>query len=426
MNEFESQIIQTILSCLPKDIELIQAYPFKYSRFSHVFMCDAVLVKDGRLIAGIDIARALEGNISHRKAMLNSHCKSKNIPYTIITDGKKALFCNLNIENDEHIVELEQAISKLVGLYEEVIDGVSPSLYDKFLKEATRLEISLSSLTKEDLLKGAKEMSNGEVHLSFEGETALLKALLGSVEDNKVCRYTSFSSLKRILDNGTASVCSIVGMNDKSECYYYDSYVNDDCCLDLATMPQSYIAELNSNFIMSCSEITRLDKLTMWRMYGDDAKGVCIVYSIDDLGDKFLLAPVCYANEDRSHPKLDFLKSIQQDMHVVLPSIDAWKHFFKPYEYADEKEIRLLYKDSKVSKYKWIQATGGVLCPIVEFPILKTKNRFPLILKEVWLGPKCDEKEVNRSQLEMYANQLEVKYKNGIFKVMISEIDNYR
>lgn len=66
-------------------------------------------------------------------------------------------------------------------------------------------------------------------------------------------------------------------MNDKSECYYYDSYVNDDCCLDLATMPQSYIAELNSNFIMSCSEITRLDKLTMWRMYGDDAKGVCIV-----------------------------------------------------------------------------------------------------------------------------------------------------
>lgn len=89
MNEFESQIIQTILSCLPKDIELIQAYPFKYSRFSHVFMCDAVLVKDGRLIAGIDIARALEGNISHRKAMLNSHCKSKNIPYTIITDGKR-------------------------------------------------------------------------------------------------------------------------------------------------------------------------------------------------------------------------------------------------------------------------------------------------------------------------------------------------
>lgn len=56
----------------------------------------------------------------------------------------------------------------------------------------------------------------------------------------------------------------------------------------------------------------------------------------------------------------------------------------------------------------------------------KDKNRFPLILKEVWLGPKCDEKEVNRSQLEMYANQLEVKYKNGIFKVMISEIDNYR
>ena len=77
MNNFESQIIQTILSYLPKNIELIQEYPFKYSRISHVFMCDAVLVKDGRLIAGIDIARALEGNISHRKAMLNSHCKSK-------------------------------------------------------------------------------------------------------------------------------------------------------------------------------------------------------------------------------------------------------------------------------------------------------------------------------------------------------------
>lgn len=425
----EEEILNQIVSLVPDTFDLIKYFDFKYSRYLYSYVFDAVLVKDGRYVAGIEVSQSLDSRIiEKKKATLDVNCKAKNIPYSIVTDGKKAIYSNLSIEGDRHEADLKQVLAMLADLYVEVKEGDEhgQSLYSQVVSEALDLEIDLHAMKQEEFLKDAKSLANGETQLSFEGETTLLKALLGSVKDNQVCRYTSFNSLRRILDNGKASVCSIVGMNDKSECFYYDNYVQGEGNLNFVNMSQKRVAELNSNFIMSCSEITRLDKLTMWRMYGDDAKGVCLVYSIGDLGDKFILAPVSYANEDGTHPKLEFLMRLQEKLDVILPSMEVWKHFFKPYEYADEKEIRLLYKDTDASSYKWIQATGNVLCPIVEFPILKNKNRFPLILEQVWLGPKCAEKEVNRSQLEMYAGLLDIKYKGGKLKVKNSSIDNYR
>ena len=425
----EEEILNQIESLVPETLELVKCLEFKYSRYLSSNVFDAVLVKDGRYVAGIEVTQSLDSRIiEKKKATLDASCKAKNIPYSIVTDGEKAIYSNLSKEGDRHDVDLKLALAMLAGQYEEIKGGDehSQSLYSQVLSESYDLEIDLQAMKQDDFLKDAKFFANGDTKLSFDGETALLKALLGSVKEDRVCRYTSFNSLRRILDNGKASVCSIVGMNDKSECFYYDNYVQDEGNFDFDNMPPKRVAELNSNFIMSCSEITRQDKLTMWRMYGDDAKGVCLVYSIGDFGDKFILAPVSYANEDRTHPKLEFLKRLQKKLHIVLPSIDVWKHFFKPYEYADEKEIRLLYKDTDASKYKWIQATGNVLCPIVEFPILNNENRFPLILEQVWLGPKCAEKEVNRSQLEMYSNLLDIKYKGGKLDVKNSSIDNYR
>lgn len=66
------------------------------------------------------------------------------------------------------------------------------------------------------------------------------------------------------------------------------------------------------------------------------------------------------------------------------------------------------------------------MCPIVEFNIEKNNNEFPLILDKVYLGPKCMEKVVNKLQLSMFANDLNIEYNDGFIDVLVSKIDNYR
>lgn len=423
------EIIGKVKDILPLDINIasniVVGHPLNRNRF----YCDAMLVKDGRYITVIDISQNFNTLvIAKKKRILSQICYDKGIPYFIITDGIDALFADVRNEKYSSKLNLQQAIDKLKEQYQEKPENeeTGQSLFNSVKKSAENKDLSLDGLSKDELLAGYTENVNGDILLSVDGEKALFKVLLGKVEESEICRYTSFHSLMRILNTKKASVCSIVGMNDKSECYYFDSYIENKGVSDFVTMSPSTVHELNSNFIMSCSGINRKDKLTMWRMYGDEAKGVCLVYKIDDMGSDFVLAPVSYANEDGSHPEIDFIKDLQENLRIVFPSLDVWKHFFKPFEYADENEIRLLYKDVNASNYKWIQATGDILCPIVEFPIEKQKNRFPLILKEVCLGPKCPEKEVNSSQLDMYANQLDIKYVGGQLNIAVSKIDNYR
>lgn len=429
MIKSEEEILKCIQDILPSDIEMVSNVPFGYAASRKRIFCDALLVKDGRYIAAIEASRILKAPaFCKKKVTLRQLCYNKGIPYCIITDGQDALFGDARNDKSFTKHNLQQTIDKLKKLFQAKPENEKTSriLFESIKKIASEYDFSLDGLDKEELLDDYTENVNGDIVLSIDGETALFKFLLGKVQETEICRYTSFHSLMRILNTKKASVCSIVGMNDKSECYYFDSYIGNNGVMDFVTVPPSAVHELNSNFIMSCSGISRKDKLTMWRMYGDEAKGVCLVYKIGDMGSKFILAPVSYANEDGSHPKMDFIKDLQEKLHIVFSSLDVWKHFFKPFEYADENEIRLLYKESHVSKYKWIQATGDILCPIVEFSIDKANNSFPLVLKEVCLGPKCAEKDVNRSQLEMYANQLNIQFVGSKLKVEASTIDNYR
>lgn len=429
MIKSEEEILNCIKDVLPSGIEMVSNVPFGYAASRTRFFCDGLLVKDGRYIAAIEASRIFTTPVfGKKKATLRQLCYNKGIPYCIITDGREAFFADVRKEKSFTKLKLQQAIDKLKKLFQAKPgnEKESQTLFENINEIAHKHDFSLDGLGVDELLNDYTENVNGDIVLGVSGETALFKFLLGKVQESEICRYTSFHSLMRILNTQKASVCSIVGMNDKSECYYFDSYMQNNGITNFVAMSPSTVHELNSNFIMSCSGISRKDKLTMWRMYGDEAKGVCLVYKIGDMGTNFMLAPVSYANEDGSHPKIDFIKDLQENLHIVFPSLDVWKHFFKPFEYADENEIRLLYKDSNVSNYKWIQATGDILCPIVEFSIDKANNSFPLVLMEVCLGPKCAEKDVNRSQLEMYANQLNIQFVGSLLKVEVSTIDNYR
>ena len=68
----------------------------------------------------------------------------------------------------------------------------------------------------------------------------------------------------------------------------------------------------------------------MWRLYGDDARGVCLEFEVINGINGFVLAPIDYAEEKNKHESLDLLKKII-DLNVKFKELDKWKNFFKQY-----------------------------------------------------------------------------------------------
>lgn len=266
--------------------------------------------------------------------------------------------------------------------------------------------------------------------LSMSFEQELFSSLVGDFTEDALCRYTTLNTLYRILSDKKASMCSITCMNDKSECYYVDKYLNEDYNIQISQLGNEEVAELNQYFILSCSVCQLQDSLFMWRMYGDEAKGVCIKYKIDRnlVKGKFLLARVSYSRDDGTHPELDFIREIAQltirGRRFKLRALPLWKHFFKPYTYKEEQEVRLLFHEENMKAYKWIKTSDNIVCPVVEFDISGSRT-FPLVMNGIILGPKFPESDTNASQLRLFKAAQSIE-EDGDKSVSFSKINNYR
>ena len=183
--------------------------------------------------------------------------------------------------------------------------------------------------------------------------------------------------------------------------------------------------------------------MTLWRLYSDDAKGVCLVFDVkrNNLNNHVLLQKVKYANEDGKHKELDFLKQIKDDVEsitgfkFVFKKIGYWKHFFKPHDYSIEEEVRLLIIDNdSLPKIKsdWVMTfTHSIINPIMDFRL--NSKSFPIQLKEILLGPKCPEQETNLVQIQEMIRRkkteiTEKTYDSNLnsLKVELSAIKHYR
>ena len=173
----------------------------------------------------------------------------------------------------------------------------------------------------------------------------------------------------------------------------------------------------------------------MWRLYGDDSKGVCLWYKVDDeLPEHFFLAKVSYAKIE-AHAELSYLSSKMGKgvcgRNFEIRNLNSWLHFFKPSEYAVEEEVRLLYEMNDGSLLdttngKWIYNTSnGIVAPIVRFPITKTDNNFPLVLERIVLGPNLPERNINKEQLRLMIKNMQIRVTDD-FEISFSTIDSYR
>lgn len=320
---------------------------------------------------------------------------------------KKDVCDILEKEDGEYFHYQEKSISKIIN---KITDGRFWEMYE------SELDVIKSRLEKyglERFFSLIQKDENGPYYFQEDDTDSFFNSLLSSGKEfYSVYRYTSLASLFETLKNKSYRLNCIVGMNDPTEIDYFEDYVGPDYL--------RYLHEgKNDIFISSCS--TLADDLTMWRLYGDNAKGVCIEFDVRGSDFGCVKNLVSYADKNGKNVKLNIVRDLIE-CGLDLRGLEKWKHFFKPYEYSIEKEYRVLltkkYNEND-EKRKWvITNNSSILNPVYDIDL----DAKPISMKRIILGPKCPEREINKKQLEVMMKE------NGItgIKVCESKIMNYR
>ena len=374
---------------------------------------DIVLKKDDEVIAVIEV----KGEVAFRehsnystwlKLYTDKLPENYKSALFVITDGNRFLYDYLGIV--EIVTSFDLFIKLILENDSTPYTVVTASNYCKDLREIIR-EYDIKNRGLLDWIKGLEEKNSFEengVSVRFssdELENQFFLNLVGSVSDDKFCRYTSLNSLFTILEKQEQNMCSLVCMNDKGELYYVD---------DRVSMPYSSVPDDPNNcFILSLLPISHRDELTFWRLYGSDATGVCITYEVgQELKERrssgFYLAKVSYEREDGSHPELDFINrlvsiGVKSGKVFTFRNWYIWKHFFKSHHFAVEDEVRLLYipPQDSAAEAKWIKNEANlIVSKMLLFDLMtnttssNSKKQFPMTIEHVFIGPKITEPQV--------------------------------
>ncbi|MCT3804192.1 DUF2971 domain-containing protein [Elizabethkingia anophelis] len=413
-------------------------------------------------IAVIEVKNKLRDKftLAIAKDQVRSSLSVTNARFGIITDNQDFYFYDRNEKDKDFRKEkFIIIIEKLINPEKVVIDkadkiSIQNIIYkaaNQFLNENTSF---LEFIKSKIFINRIQFDQNSNTYFfsdddggitSFENQ--FFNKMFGEFKETQICRYTGLRTIFDMLNYLSFRMNGLIGMNDKSEANYVENYLSRNNTISgerpLIKEHHKTISALNNRYITSCSRIERKDDLTLWRLYSEDATGVCLVFSVkkNNLNKYVLLQKVKYADKNGNHKELDFLKQIQIEVETLtgfkfeFRKLGYWKHFFKAYDYAVEEEIRLLIIDNNdLHKLKtdWVMTySHSIFNPYIDFS-LNSKD-FPIQLKTILLGPKCPEQETNFVQIqEMIRRKRKIIRNGGIdsnldnLKVEISKIKHYR
>lgn len=355
----------------------------------------------------------LKTNISSFQEKIKQYVNNVECRFGILTNGKEYyLYDSINGKGEE--LDIEQIVKKLIFSIQETAKAKESQVVDRGI-ERLLLGANLESFVNKIVLDVTSKcrFDNLDTEQDF-----FKKILNGNKQIMEFCRYTSLDSLMWMLKDGTYQMCGIVGMNDKSEVDYFNKKY-----LPKKQNPMSF-DDYNKIYLSSGTSLK--DNLTMWRLYGDDGKGVCLVFEVKPSID-FYIAKVDYEKKDKSHENVKRIKALI-GKGFKFEGLNVWKHFFKPHDYSVEEEIRLMfyehsdYSSTNNDKKVWIKANGSsIVIPAMRFKF--PSDNFPLTLKTIILGPKISEPDLNKVQIELMVKE------NGFvptITVARSSIENYR
>ena len=333
-------------------------------RIDNRFQPDFVLYNGRECIAVIEVKTSLMLNTKLIDKTLNavrSCCEITQTKKGYVTDGTDAIDVENNKTSLAAIIELlENESHENKG----VVDNPSPK---KLETVRTSLKKHLKLISNKEKQKNISDFiqslniediaNDSECSLTDKKEKELMHLILGKYTEKTICRYTSMSGLFRTLNDKKQSMVCLVGMNDRSEIDYVDSYASNN--ISSGGNPAPKISYTNSSFdllnnlyILSCCDNEKEDNLTMFRLYGDDSRGVCMKYTVEHdkiANGDFFLAPVSYADENGNHPEFDYVLNTNVNTNFCFRKFEVWKHFFKNHDYEIENEVRFIY-ESEVGK----------------------------------------------------------------------------
>lgn len=424
---------------------------------------DIVIYNVSNPLAVIEIKSNLKEQkvLTRTTSQVISALSITNARFGIITDNEVYYFYDRKENGSEFsLVTFEEIIQKLIKPIKirvvkkdrEAILKIITEAANNYLKENKEFLQFIKSKTffkriQFDQNSNSYYFSDNDGGItSFENQ--FFNKMFGEFNDTQICRYSPLKTIFDMLSYLSFRMSGLVGMNDKSEVNYVESYLNRGAGIVSVGKPlikehYNTIIAINNRYITSCSGIDRKDDLTLWRLYADDAKGVCLVFDVKkkNLSKNILLQKVKYADVNGNHKELDFLRTIKEEVERLtgfkfeFRNLGYWKHFFKAHDYAIEEEIRLLIidNDSLVKlKTDWVMTyTHSIFNPVIDFKL--NSKKFPIQLRSIVLGPKCPEQETNfvqigemirRKKKEIRAKSIDSNLRN--LKLELSKINHYR
>lgn len=395
--EIENRVFEIFRQNLPESFD-IRSESRLQTRQGRVYF-DIAINYNGILYSIIEIKLHLRGSLlQSAKDFITRYVNTTQAYCGIVTDYKD-YYLYTKGKQDFEKKSFKEIIDFLVENKPKLITEIPTSLEKVKIPQFVGRSLRTQIKNKINNYKLGQDSSN-----DLDADE-IFRTLLGEVGKTKeFYRYVPFDTAFEIIKNGTYRMNGIAGMNDKSEGDLLDSISYE-------------IEDSNNIFISSFSTLE--DNLTMWRLYGDNAKGVCLVFTgKDDYEDKdnlFWLYPVSYD---------DKYKKIVIDLYnngFKINNIEKWIYFFKNKHFKTEEEVRLLVQNSSHKKEWYKTNDNSIINSYIELKL--DDNNFPLKLTKIILGPKCPESGDNKMQMEA---MLKEKMPKQNIKVMQSGIEIYR
>jgi hypothetical protein len=457
MNHLDQRIfdlsdrIEKILETYP-EAELISGYPILY--LNYTLMVDLIIRRSGELLAVFELKpyekRLILEDMNKMPVDDNPIAK-----YRVLTNGVQIFVRNeftksvIDFKTAEQLVSyiFEQPSSTKIELERVVIakaledEGKAFFIDNPGEQWEDRMKEFLSFQRIFDDLHYDKNGQFFRLGTDIRGEdnfeNQLFNILLDDVGQNqKVYRYTALDTLFATVKYKNIRMNGIAGMNDPSELDYANRYFDQKFSI-FSDRQQLKVA--NQRFITCCSELN--DNLSQWRLYGDDCQGACLIFRLQQsqYSAGMRIKKVSYGKKKDGiifHPELELLKRLltavskNTEQSLKLKSLGIWKHFFKPYEYTEEKEVRILVSLNEgnfikgstqaIEKVWNLTNSHKIIVPYIEIPL--HDDVLPIRLERIILGSKCPEKALNLVQLEIMLDENQL----GDIKINQSHINNYR
>jgi len=429
--------------------------PWKTSTLTYYI--DAVIYKDDSPLAIIEVKSGLE-NVAHSErsiVQLRSYMELTKARYGILTDGEAYYILNdvsemtnlypVSFDDLTQLLTYPKEYKSSESIKSRIVDCLKNVAAEMFTNNSKLIDFLENEIDKDcigfDSQTNAYYLQERFGNERNGNENELFNLVFSEKPRPRICRYTSLGSLFTMLNKQSFRMCGLAGMNDKSEVNYVDRYLNGTET-PYGKLHHNTISAINKRYITSCCNIRKKDDLTLWRLYGDNSRGVCLMFDTicTNLGNKVLLHEVKYPNKEGKHKELDFVKEVISRVKTMngakfeFRKLMYWKHFFKPIEFQVESEVRLLIVDdgslTKERKQDWVLTNDhSIIIPVIDFNL--SDQEFPLKLREIILGPNCPEKEINVKQIEELLRFSGLRTSNSRghhpeVRVQESKIHNYR